>query len=117
MDAIDTLLKKYNNFKYEQIRTIDQLPDSSKVVTLVVLDDDGEDQHTVKLEFTNINDSKILVNSVLSYLDMTSGITIIKENNLYGFAIGSGTAMLHIHNAPLYIVSSDIKILSDVENK
>ncbi len=117
MDAIDTLLKKYNNFKYEQIRSIDQLPDSSKVITLVVQDDDGEDTNTIKLEFTNINDSKILVNSVLSYLDMTSGITIIKENNLYGFAIGSGTAMLHVHNAPLYIVSSDIKILSDVENK
>ncbi len=114
MEEIDTLLKKYNNFKYEQIRSIEQLPDSSKVVTLVVQDDDGEDVNTVKLEFTNIKDSKILVNDVLSFLDMTSGITLIKENNLYGFAIGSGTAMLHVHNAPLYIVSSDIKILSDI---
>jgi len=117
MDAIDTLLKKYNNFTYEQIRSIDQLPDSSKIVTLVIQDDDGEDVNTVKIEFTNIKDSKILVNSVLSYLDMSSGITIIKENNLYGFAIGSGIAMLHVHNAPLYIIASDVKILSDVENK
>ena len=111
MEEIDTLLKKYNNFKYEQIRSIEQLPDSSKIVTLVVQDDDGEDVNTIKIEFTNIKDSKILVNSVLSYLDMTSGISIIKENGLYGFAIGSGTAMSHVHTAPLYIIASDIKII------
>ena len=110
MEEIDILLKKYNNFKYEQIRSIEQLPNSSKIVTLVVQDDDGEDVNSVKIEFSNIKDSKILVNSVLSFLDMTSGITIIKENNLYGFAIGSGSSMHHVHNAPLYIVSSDIKI-------
>ena len=110
MEEIDTLLKKYNNFKYEQIRSIEQLPDSSKIVTLVVQDDDGEDINTVKIEFNNIKDSKILVDSVLSFLDMTSGITIIKENDLYGFAIGSGSAMLHVHNAPLYIISSGISI-------
>lgn len=110
MEAIDALLEKYNHFKYEQIRSIQQLPDSSKVVTLVVQDDDGEDVNTVNLTFSNINASRILENGVLSFLDMTSGITLIKENNLYGFALGSGTAMLHVHNAPLYIVASDIEI-------
>jgi hypothetical protein len=110
MEEIDALLQKYNHFKYEQIRSIQQLPDSSKVVTIAVLDDDGEDVNTVKLTFSNINASRILENGVLSFLDMTSGITLIKENNLYGFALGSGTAMLHVHNAPLYIVASDIKI-------
>ena len=113
MEKINTLLDKYNNFKYEQIRSIQQLPDGSKIVTMVVIDDEGEDQDTIKLEFTNITDSKILVNDVLAYLDMTSGITLIKENNLYGFAIGSGTAMLHVHSAPLYIVASDIKIIEE----
>ncbi len=111
MDEIEALLNKYNNFKYEQIRSVEQLPDSSKIVTLVVQDDDGEDINTIKLEFTNVKDSKILVNDVLSFLDMTSGITLIKENDLYGFAIGSGTAMLHVHNAPLYIIASDVKII------
>ncbi len=110
MEKINALLEKYNNFKYEQIRSIQQLPDSSKIVTLVVQDDDGEDINTINIEFRNINDSRILKDSVLPFLDMTSGITIINENNLYGFAIGSGSAMLHVHNAPLYIIASDIKI-------
>jgi len=113
MEEINALLEKYDNFKYEQVRSVQHLEDGSKVVTLVVLDDDGEDLNTINLEFSNVKESKILVNSVLSYMDMTSGITIIKENDLYGFAIGSGTAMLHVHNAPLFIIASDIKILED----
>jgi len=113
MEEINALLEKYNNFKYEQVRSVQHLSDGSKIVTFVVQDDDGEDLHTIKIEFSNVKDSKILVDSVLSYMDMTSGISIIKENDLYGFAIGSGTAMLHVHNAPLFIIASDIKIIED----
>ncbi len=113
MEEISTLLQKYNNFKYEQIRSVQNLSDSSKLVTLVVLDDEGEDVNTIKLEFNGIKNSRILENSVLPLLDMTSGISILRENDLYGFAIGSDTAMLHVHNAPLFIIASDIKIVED----
>lgn len=113
MEEINTLLEKYNHFKYEQIRSIQQLPDASKIVTLVVQDDEGEDVHTIKIEFKDIKSSRILVDSVLAYLDMTSGISIVKDHGLYGFAIGSGTAMLHVQNAPLYIIASDVKVIED----
>jgi len=111
MENIDKLLEKYNNFKDAQIRSIESVSDSSKVLTIVIQDDDGEDVESVKIEFSNINESKILDNNVLPFMDMMSGVSIIKEHNLYGFALGSGTAMLHVHNAPLYIISSDIKVL------
>ena len=110
MEHINSLLEKYDNFKDAQIRSIQALSDSSKVLTIVVQDDDGEDIHTVKIEFINITNSQILDNSVLPYMDMGFGISIIKEHDLYGFALGKGTAMLHVLNAPLYIVASDISI-------
>lgn len=110
MQKIDALLEKYDNFEYAQIRSIEYISESSKILTLVVQDDDGEDINTIKITFDNVNDSKILVNDVLPFLDMTSGITIIKENDLYGFAIGKGTAMQHVHSAPLYIISSNINV-------
>ena len=110
MEEINTLLEKYDNFKDAQIRSIQALSDTSKVLTIVVQDDDGEDINTVKIEFNNITNSQILDNSVLPYMDMGFGISIIKEHDLYGFALGKGTAMLHVLNAPLYIVASDIKI-------
>jgi len=113
MEKINQLLQKYDNFQYEQLRSIEQLEDGSKIITLVVMDEDGEDVHSAKIEFKNIKDSKILVNSVLSYLDMSMGISIIKEHDLYGFAIGSGTSMSHVQSAPLYIVASEINIIEE----
>lgn len=110
MENINTLLKKYDNFKFAQLRTIKQLPDSLVIVTLVTQDDDGEDMNTINIKFINVTDSHILIDSVLPFLDMMSGISIIKEHNLYGFAVGSCNAMTNINNSPLYIVSSDIQV-------
>jgi hypothetical protein len=110
MEEMNSLLEKYNNFVGAQLRSIRPLEDGSKVLTIVLQDDDGEDLNSVKITFSNINDSRILENGVLSFLDMMSGITLIKENELYGFALGRGDAMLHVHNAPLYIVAGDIAI-------
>ena len=110
MEQANNLLAKYNNFKDAQIRSVKPLTESSKLVTLVIQDDDGEDVGSVQIEFDGIKESRILENSVLPFLDMMSGITLIKEHDLYGFALGSGTAMLHVHNAPLYIVASEMKI-------
>ena len=110
MEQIDSVLEKYNNFRDAQIRSIHSPTDTSKVVTLVMQDDDGEDLNTVTIEFKDIKESKILQNSVLAFMDMGSGISIVKEHGLYGFALGSGTAMLHVHSAPLYIVASEISI-------
>lgn len=113
MEPITALLKKYNNFKYEMLRHIEKTSETSYIVTLAIQDDEGEDVNTIKLDFTGVQASKILVNSVLSYMDMGDGITLIKENDLYGFAVGSGTAMLHVNSAPLYIVATDLIILED----
>jgi hypothetical protein len=110
MDEITRLLEKYNHFKDAQIRSIRETNEDTKVVKLVNMDDDGEDDGTVLLECKGIKESRILDGSVLPLLDMMSGVSIIKEHDLYGFALGSGTAMLHVHNAPLYIVASEMTI-------
>lgn len=111
MEEIKELLEKYNNFAGEQLRSIQQLEDGSKILNIAILDDEGEDLEIISLEFTDINASKILIDSVLPMMDMMSGICIIEENKLFGFALGRGEAMLHVHNAPLYIIASKIRIL------
>ena len=110
MQKIDTLLEEYNNFKDAQIRSVKNLTETSKLLTIVILDDDGEDVKNIELTFSDIKKSRILEDHVLGFLDMMSGITIIKENNLYGFSVGSSSAMINVHSAPMYIVASEIKI-------
>lgn len=111
MEQINKILEKYDHFKSDQIRSIVSPADRSTVViNIVVQDDEGEDLNTVSIEFKNIKESRLLQNSVLPFLDMMSGISIVKEHDLYGFALGSGSAMLHVHNAPLYVIASDITI-------
>ena len=110
MEHVNNILEKYNHFKEAQIRYVTSSSDSSKIVTFVIQDDDGEDLNSVDIEFKGIKEAKILQNSVLPMMDMMSGITLIKEHGFYGFALGSGTAMLHVHNAPLYIISSSVEI-------
>jgi len=50
MEEINSLLKKYKNFVGAQVRSIRATSETSKVVTLVLQDDDGEDISSVKLE-------------------------------------------------------------------
>ncbi len=110
MEQIHSLLEKYNNFKDAQIRSVHNLSETSKTITIAVMDDDGQDISSVEITFNDIKKSRILDGSVLAFLDMMSGVSIIKEHDLYGFALGSGTAMLHVHNAPMFVVASEISV-------
>lgn len=110
MEKITPILEKYNHFKAAQIRSIATVAEGSKVVTIVIQDDDGEDVSSVVLRFDEVVESRILDNSVLAFMDMMSGITLVKEHELYGFALGQGSAMLHVHNAPLFIVAKHVEI-------
>ena len=110
MEKINAVLEKYNHFKLDQFHSIEKPSEDTIVVTLVVQNDDGEDTHHVKVTFNKIKESRLLVNHALAFLDMMSGISILKERDLYGFAIGKCQAMLNIISAPLYIVSSEINI-------
>ena len=66
MEQVKSLLEKYDYFRAAQIRSIEPTSDSSKMLTLVIQDDEGEDTDIICIEFKDIKSSKILVNSVLS---------------------------------------------------
>ena len=110
MEQINNVLEKYNHFKDARISSVESPADRSKVIiNIVVEDDEGEIMNTVSIEFRDIKQSRLLQNNVLGFLDMMS-VSIVKEHDLYGFALGSDTAMLHVHNAPMYVIASEISI-------
>lgn len=110
MESINTLLEKFNHFKDDQLHSIQKPSDTSLLLTIAVQDDEGDDTHHVKIEFIGLKDAKLLEHAFLPYLDMMSGVSIIKEHGLYGFAVGNSDAMLHVKNSPFFVISEDIKI-------
>lgn len=111
MEQINNLLEKYNHFKHARISSVESPADRSKVIiNIVIEDDEGEITNTVSIEFKDVKQSRLLQNNVLAFLDMMSGVSIVKEHDLYGFALGSDTAMLHVHTAPMYVIASEISI-------
>jgi len=111
MEQINKLLEKYDHFKHARIDSVESPADRSKVtINIVIEDDEGEITNTVSIEFKDIKQSRLLQNSVLAFLDMMSGVSIVKEHDLYGFALGSDTAMLHVHTAPMFVIASQISV-------
>lgn len=108
MKEIQALLEKYDYFKMDRFHSIEQPSDDTILVTLLVQNDEGEDTHHVKITFKNVKESRLLVNHALAFLDMMSGVSIIKERDLYGFAIGRCSAMLNVISAPLYVVADTV---------
>lgn len=110
MENVNALLARFNHFKYAEIRSIYTPDATSAVVTLAVQDDDGEDTDKIRITCADIKEKRLLVNEVLPFLDMMSGISVIEERNQFAFAIGHCDTMLSVLNAPLYIVCNGIEM-------
>lgn len=110
MENIDALMEKYDHFKDAVFRTIQKPSDRSVMVTLAIQNDDGEDTHEVKIMFMDVIEARLLENSVLPFLDMMRGVTFIHERDRYAFALGHSGDMLHVKNAPLYIISTEMTL-------
>lgn len=114
MDQITSVLKKYNHFHFATFKTIDSISQTEIHATFTIQNDDEIDTHAIKFEFRGVNDFRIVQNMVLSLLDMSGGISIIKYDHIYGFTLGrSNDDLLAIKNAPLYIVASNITITEE----
>lgn len=110
MQEIQKVLEKFDNFRYAVFDSIQTLSETSLLLTFTVQDDDGEDTDKVSFQLDGVNEARLIENNVLSYLDMTDGISIIKYSDIIAFSIGkSNDDLLAIKNTPLYVIASDIK--------
>jgi len=61
-------------------------------------------------ECTEVSDASLIDNNQLSYLDWDEGITLIKEADQWGLAVGNYQSLSHLKDARLYIVAKTIKV-------
>ena len=107
---IDNFLKRFDNFKDGELRSIEVVSPTTMQVTIAGQDSArGNDWISMNFEFNNVSDARLLENSKLSLVDMDDGISIINENGNFGFGIGEYSNISGIKNATCQIVCSDMK--------
>jgi hypothetical protein len=103
-------IKRFGNFIDAEIRCVEIV--SPTTIKVIIACQDGArafDWITLELKFSGISDAKLLDNSKLSYVDTSSGMNIIYENDNFHFCIGNYNSVSGIKNAVSYIISSNIK--------
>ena len=106
---IKEFLDRFDNFKDGEFRSIEVITPTTMLVTLAGQDKAREfDWVSVKLEFNNISDARILEDKKLSLVDMGDGISIIDETKL-AFAIGECYNISSIKSSTCYIECLTIK--------
>ena len=107
---ITSLLTRFDNFSDGELRSIEII--SSTIIKITLAGQDsarGFDWVTICFEFSGVSDAKLLNDSKLSLIDMTSGITIIYEDNNFIFGIGEYKSLQNIKNSICFIISSTLK--------
>jgi len=105
--TIQSILNQYRHFKGGTIDAVYQEGDDSIIVEILP----EETEHKVLFRFEEIQETRVLTASVLSLMDMSQGICVVEEYGLYGFALGEAETMLHVHNAPMYIIAKRLDIV------
>lgn len=109
---IDAFLKRFDNFIDAELRFIEIVSATTIKITLAAQDSArGFDWITLTLEFNGISDAMLLENSKLSHVDMSEGITLLCENNLFAFGIGSYNDLRNITDSLCYIKADSLKYL------
>ena len=107
---IKEFLKRFNNFKDGEFRSIEVISPTTISVTFSTQDTARAfDWISMKLEFNNVSDARLLDTTKLSLVDMSDGISILKNDNILAFGIGECYNISSIKNSTCFILSDSLK--------
>ena len=110
LTKVDTFLKRFDNFKHGELRSIEVISPTTMQVTLAGQDTARAfDWISMKLELSEVSDAKLLDSSKLSLVDMDSGISIVKTDDTLTFVIGEYDSPRGAKDSICFIVCSNIK--------
>lgn len=112
---VDDFLKRFNNFKDAELRSIEVISPTTMLVTLAGQDEARAfDWLSIKLELSGVSDARLLEDKKLSLLDMNDGISILNNTNSLAFGIGECYNISSIRNSSCFIECSSIKYEEDL---
>ncbi len=107
---INEFLKRFDNFKDAEFRSIEVVSPTSMQLTFATQDRARDfDWLTIALEFSGISDAKLLDANKLAHIDMQDGITLISKDKGIAFGIGEYKSQTSIIDSVCYILSTSVK--------
>jgi hypothetical protein len=107
---ITKFLERFDDFKGSEIRSIEIISPTEIEITLTAQDSARAfDWVSITLHFSSVNDARVVDESKLAYLDMESGVTILKEEGRFAFALGNYSNISTLQDAQLYVIAQSIK--------
>ncbi len=107
---IKEFLDRFDSFCDGELRHVDVISPTTISITLTTQDKAKDfDWVSITLEFSGVSDALLLENKKLNLVDMSNGISIIKENNLFYFGIGRCKNISNIKTSTCHTESLSIK--------
>ncbi len=103
-------LQRFNNFKDAELRSLEVISPTHIKLTIALQDKARAfDWITLKLDFINVTDARLIEQNKLIYVDMSEGANILHVERKFAFGIGVCYNMSNIKNSTFYIISKDLK--------
>jgi len=103
-------LERFNHFKDADFRSIEIISPTNIKLTFAVQDAArAHDWITLTLDFNAVCDTRLLADNRLGLVDMSDGISLIKDENSFAFGLGECYNISTIKTAPLYIIASSLR--------
>ncbi len=107
---IKDFLERFDSFKDAEFRSVEVLSATSMKIVFATQDRARAfDWLCIELEFNGVSDARLLDAAKLAHIDMSDGITLIKEGDTIGFGISEYSNLSSLQDSISYIVAANIK--------
>ncbi len=108
--ALPQFMQRFDNFKEGEFRSLEVISPTNMKLIFALQDSSKEfDWITLELEFEGVSDARLLDSSKLHLVDMSSGVSIIHEENNFAFGIDNYNNISNIKDSICYIIASSLK--------
>lgn len=107
---LNLFLQRFNYFIDSELRHV-QIVSPTTICIILAAQDSARafDWITVELEFSGVNEAKLLDENRISFLDMSDGITLLNEDNLFAFAVSKCSNISTVKSSTCHVVALSVK--------
>lgn len=105
---LNSFAQRFGNFIDAELRHVEIVSPTTICITIATQDAARAfDWITLKLEFSGVSEAKLV--EKLSFVDMSEGVTLLYEDNVFAFGISKCSNLSSIKTSTCHIIGADLK--------